>query len=103
VADESLSNVRDVRAFAREKFQHGLYSDEIEKTYVLGAKQALLYGIFVAFMGLFGSSSVLLVLWYGAKLVLNGEMSPGVLTSFVLYTLTVAAALVNTHNSDTYM
>lgn len=36
---------------------------------------------------------MILVLWYGATLVLNGEMTPGVLLSFVLYTITVGFAL----------
>jgi len=36
---------------------------------------------------------MILVLWYGATLVLNGDMSPGTLTSFVLYTLTVGFSL----------
>jgi len=36
---------------------------------------------------------MILVLWYGANLVLDGDMSRGTLTSFVLYTLTVGFSL----------
>ncbi len=33
------------------------------------------------------------VLWYGGYLVITGHMSVGVLTSFILYTITVAMAV----------
>eukprot|EP00455_Lapot_gusevi_P057506 TRINITY_DN9817_c0_g1_i2.p1 TRINITY_DN9817_c0_g1~~TRINITY_DN9817_c0_g1_i2.p1 ORF type:complete len:391 (-),score=112.37 TRINITY_DN9817_c0_g1_i2:42-1124(-) len=51
------------------------------------------YGLFIALMGLIGSGAMILVLWYGASLVLDGTLSSGVLTSFLLYTLTVGFAL----------
>ena len=33
------------------------------------------------------------VLWYGGIQVINGEMSPGTLTSFLLYTIYIATGL----------
>ena len=39
---------------------------------------------------MFAQSAIALVLWYGAYLVLSGEMKIGSLTSFLLYTLTLA-------------
>ena len=33
------------------------------------------------------------VLWYGGSLVIKKELTPGTLTSFVLYTITVSFAL----------
>ena len=37
--------------------------------------------------------ALLLVLWYGALEVVNNNLSAGDLTSFILYTLTVAMGL----------
>ena len=41
---------------------------------------------------LFGS--ILAVLWYGATLVVDGEITVGNLTSYVMYTLTIAIGLL---------
>jgi ABC-type multidrug transport system fused ATPase/permease subunit len=47
VAEESISNIRTVRAFYREPFQQQLYDEQVDETYRLGAYQALLYGAFI--------------------------------------------------------
>eukprot|EP01006_Ploeotia_vitrea_P016025 TRINITY_DN46478_c0_g1_i2.p1 TRINITY_DN46478_c0_g1~~TRINITY_DN46478_c0_g1_i2.p1 ORF type:complete len:661 (-),score=311.33 TRINITY_DN46478_c0_g1_i2:93-2075(-) len=91
-AEESLSHIRTVRAFAKEDHQRGLYSDKIEVTYQLGRSVAFAYGTFIGVIGLAGSLGVVLVLYYGGRLVLDGEISAGTLTSFILYTLTVSVA-----------
>ncbi len=44
-------------------------------------------------MGVVGGGALLLVLYYGATLVINGHLSTGVLTSFILYTITVSSAM----------
>ena len=42
---------------------------------------------------------MLLVLWYGALQVVDGGLSSGLLTSFMLYTLTIAMGL-SIHSHD---
>ena len=51
--------------------------------------RATLFGVvgFVAFAG------VVAVLWQGGRLVLAGALTPGALVSFLLYAITVAAAV----------
>lgn len=93
IAEESLSHIRTVKAFSREEYHKELYNDGIQKTYELGASISLYYGIFVGFIGLFGSGSMAVVLWYGGVLVIDNSMSPGLLTSFVLYTVTISMSL----------
>eukprot|EP00041_Stephanoeca_diplocostata_P007684 m.110909 g.110909 ORF g.110909 m.110909 type:complete len:135 (+) comp16989_c0_seq16:2050-2454(+) len=41
---------------------------------------------------LLGWAAILCVLWYGGTLVTRGSLSAGVLTSFMIYALTVAVA-----------
>lgn len=93
VAEESCSNIRTMKAFSREDLQSMLYNEKIDETYRLGARQAVLYGSFIALIGIFGQGAMVVVLYYGATLVLQGSLSPGTLTSFVLYTLTIAGSL----------
>jgi ATP-binding cassette subfamily B protein len=56
-------------------------------------KGAKYRGAFISFIifGLFGA--IVLVLWVGAKIVQAGEMTVGELTSFILYTTFVGAAM----------
>ncbi len=55
-----------------------------------GARYRGAFSSFVIF-ALFGA--VVLVLWYGSRLVVSGDSSPGELTSFMIYTLFVAGAM----------
>jgi ABC-type multidrug transport system fused ATPase/permease subunit len=93
-AEESFSSIRTVRSFSREHVQVQQYEEKTERTYTLGAAIASRYGLFVGGIGFLGTSALVLVLWYGARLVLDGEMTPGGLTTFVLYTINIAMALV---------
>lgn len=93
VAEESISNIRTVRSFARERYEASRYEVKLQQTFDLGVQMALYASIFIAFFGLVGSASLIAVLWYGATLVLNGDLSSGTLTSFVLYTISVAGSI----------
>ena len=92
-AEESISHIRTVKSFNREARQAALYSDKIHTTFLLGKRIAWLYGVFVGIISFVAMGAMILVLWYGATLVLSGEMTTGLLTSYVLYTLTVGVAL----------
>jgi ATP-binding cassette subfamily B protein len=69
------------------------YTSSINRSYSLGKSKAFAYGLFGSLIGTVGQFAVIGVLWYGGALVLKGEMSLGTLTSFLLYTLTIAACL----------
>lgn len=90
VAEEAISNIRTVRAFSREPHVQDNFNTAIDETYVKGKQMALAYGTSVGVLSMLVTSSLTLVLWVGTGLVLDGEMTAGVLTSFLLYTLTGA-------------
>jgi len=93
VSEESFSNIRTVKSFSNESYQSALYGERVEETFRLGAKLALLYGLFLGVMGFVGFGAVILVIWFGARMVIHGEISPGTLTAFLLYTITIAGAM----------
>ncbi|MCB9680209.1 MAG: ATP-binding cassette domain-containing protein [Alphaproteobacteria bacterium] len=93
VAEETLSGVRTVRAFAREGAEIDRYGEAVDHSYELAAKRAFAYGAFQGVAGFAGYGAIALVLWFGARLVVAGTMTMGELTSFLLYTLTVAFSL----------
>lgn len=93
VAEESLSGIRTVRSFARENGEVARYAHSVERSYELALKRTSAAGWFGAVISFAGYSAIALVLWYGGRLVVTGEITVGVLTSFVLYTLMVAVGL----------
>jgi len=85
VLEEVLSSIRVVKAFAREDYEQKRFEREslasVETTLQarsLKAKLAPLVEVIVA-------AGTCLVLWYGARLVMTGELTSGELLVFLLY------------------
>ena len=85
VIQEVLTSIRVVKAFAREDFeQHRLEEESLESVEIalhargLKAKLSPLVEIIVAI----GTS---MVLWFGARMVMNGGLSAGSLIVFIFY------------------
>lgn len=95
VAEESISNIRTVRSFAREAGEVQRYKKRIDEAFELGRKMAKAYGVFLGVMGFAGYVAVACVLWYGGTLVLVGGMSVGDLTAFLLYTMYLSFSLAS--------
>jgi ABC transporter fused permease/ATP-binding protein len=93
VAEESISSLRTVRAFARERWEASRYGKAVDESYRLAASRAAQMGAFQGVGGLAGYLAVAAVVWYGCRLVILGTMSIGELTAFLLYTFLVALSL----------
>jgi len=93
VAEEALSSIRTVRAFAAEEVEAARYARAIGASFELARKRAGASAIFIgaASTGIFASSAA--VLGYGGTLVVAGELSAGALTAFLVYTLLMAMGL----------
>jgi subfamily B ATP-binding cassette protein MsbA len=93
MADEAFAQIRTVQSFVREEEEtrryHGLLAGVVTAAVQRAKMRATLFGVvgFVAFAG------VVAVLWQGGRLVLEGALTPGALVSFLLYAITVAAAV----------
>ncbi|XP_062502331.1 ABC transporter B family member 1-like isoform X2 [Corticium candelabrum] len=92
VAEESISSIRTVRSFSNEEKSMDNYNDGIDKSYHVGKKSALAIGIFNGCVFSVIQGACVLVLWYGSTLVVSGELSAGLLTSFMLYMFNIAMA-----------
>ena len=90
VAEESLSGVRTVKAFAQENFEINRYVHQLEFSFKLSINKIIEIAKFTGLMSVLGFSAVVFIVWYGGKLVILGEMSVGTLTSYILYVMTVA-------------
>jgi ABC-type multidrug transport system fused ATPase/permease subunit len=93
VAEETMSNIRTVRSFANEEKQLAAYNEKVTDTLNLGVKAAFAYGLFTGGTSGVGMLAFVAIIYYGGTLVLEGELSSGDLTSFLLYALSVGTAL----------
>ena len=85
VAEERISNIRTVRAFARENLEIQRYANEMNNVLNQSVKEALVNAKFYGMTGLSGNMIILTVLYYGGSLVTSDVISVGNLTSFILY------------------
>jgi ABC transporter fused permease/ATP-binding protein len=93
VAEESLSGVRTVRSFAAEKSEVARYRSAVEKAFELARNRIRQSSTFMAVASFGGFAAATAVLWYGGRLVLDGKLTVGGLTSFLVYSMFVAFAL----------
>ncbi len=95
VLEESLQGIANVKAFGNERFELGRYAHNLREFLAVIIKTARLRASMVSFIifGIFGS--IVLVFWYGAQLMQNGQLTFGELTRFVLYTTFVGGSVAS--------
>ncbi len=93
IAEEAISGVRTVRTFVQEEAEVGRYKNAVEYAFSLARKRAFMGASFQGIISFAGYGAIGAVLWYGGSLLAQGEMGYGELTSFMLYTFTVAFSI----------
>jgi ABC transporter fused permease/ATP-binding protein len=93
VAEETIGGVRTVRAFAREKEEAERYGAAVERSFVLAKERARVASIFAGTASFGAYAAIAVVLWYGGILLADGRLTMGELTSFLLYTFTLAMSI----------
>lgn len=84
VAQESLSCIRTVRAFANETLEEERYDQVESRHYQLAKQMGILIGLFQGMTFLGFNVCTFLVMLVGGSLVTRGELKSGALTSFLL-------------------
>jgi ABC-type multidrug transport system fused ATPase/permease subunit len=93
IGTENISNARIMKSFGAEKLANLQYRHQVDNSFAIGAKRALGYGLFVGGLGTMANFAIIVVIYYGATLVLSGDLTVGALTSFVLYTILIAVGM----------
>ncbi|WP_027055527.1 ABC transporter transmembrane domain-containing protein [Mesorhizobium erdmanii] len=92
-ASEQIGAVRTLQAFTNEKLVTGRFSGAVEAAFE-AARASIFARSFLTFFAIFTIfSSVVAVLWFGSRDVLDGAISPGTLGQFLLYSVFAAGAL----------
>ncbi|MBQ6024023.1 MAG: ABC transporter ATP-binding protein [Lachnospiraceae bacterium] len=85
VAEENLTGVRVVKAFAREKFEIGKFLKHNKKYYDLNMKQSKVWIKYNPIMQMMTKLLIVVALLLGGLKVINGEMTLGALGAFLEY------------------
>jgi ATP-binding cassette subfamily B protein len=93
VAEETFSAIRTVRSFVGEPKQTKHYDDSIATTLDIGIRNAWAGGVFIGITTAVSSCSFIGIVYYGGQLVIQGDITEGVLTAFLLYAIQIGGAL----------
>ena len=93
VVEETLTGIANVKAFGNEAYEQRRYAAGLSGYLAVILRTARYRAALVAFIifGIFGA--IVLVLWYGGKLMQRGAMTHGDLTQFIFYTLFIGGAV----------
>jgi subfamily B ATP-binding cassette protein MsbA len=93
VAEEAFSQIRTVQSFVQEPAERQRYGERIGASVRAALVRAKIRGVFFGVLTFATFVGIVFVLWQGGVLVLEGRLTPGELVQFLLYTITIAAAI----------
>jgi len=94
LASETFGNLRTVRAFScGEELMARKYNAASDDVYKYGRQRSFIYGAWSGVVGMLFFVAFTIVLRYGASLVYSGELSSGLLISFVFYTVSLSGSV----------
>jgi ATP-binding cassette, subfamily B, bacterial len=85
IVQEVLTSIRVVKAFAREGFEERRFESESLANVEAGLQARSIKAKLSPVVEVIVATGTCLVLWYGARLALAGQLSAGVLIVFLLY------------------
>jgi ATP-binding cassette, subfamily B, bacterial len=92
-ASELIGSVRVLQAFTNEQLAVGRFTKAVERAFQTAVASTRARAILTAIAIFLVFASVVIVLWVGAQDVLDGLMTPGRLSQFVLFAVFAAGGL----------
>jgi subfamily B ATP-binding cassette protein MsbA len=92
-AEEALAGIRVVKVFGREDWERRHYGAEVDSIVGTGIRLITWRAGFSAVMTFLGFGALAVILWYTGQQVIEGSLSLGALTAFLLYGATIGASL----------
>ena len=94
-AEQVFTQIRVVQSFAREAWEAERFGEEIDRTRDEGLRRGVARAALTGAVTFAAFGAIVLVLWEGGRLVLAGELTPGTLVAFLLYAVTISAAITS--------
>ncbi|MHB9148667.1 MAG: ABC transporter ATP-binding protein [Thermoleophilia bacterium] len=87
VAEERIMGMGVIKAFAIEDLQQEAFAAASDRIYRQNLEAATIRGLYVPLLGLLPSISLMIILFYGGKAVIDGQMTLGSLVAFNGYVM----------------
>jgi len=94
VVQENLRGIRVVKAFVREDFEREKFGKASGDIYGLFTKAATILAYINPLMQFCMNGCILLVSWFGAKMIIQNAFSTGQLTSIIVYAISALSSLM---------
>ena len=94
-AGEVFTQIRTVQSFTREEREVRLYEAEVSRVRDEGLKRAVARASLTGTVTFAAFGAIVVVLWEGGRLVLQGVLTPGTLVAFLLYAVTISGAITS--------
>jgi ABC-type multidrug transport system fused ATPase/permease subunit len=93
VVGESLQGISNVKAFTNEGYEAGRYNRIADNVIKAAMRNARARGSFFAFIIFCLFGSIMLIVWFGVRLKVSGEIQPNEMVAFLMTTMFVAASI----------
>jgi subfamily B ATP-binding cassette protein MsbA len=93
IADEAFGQIEVVQSFVREASESRRYVERIDLALTSAISRAIVRAWLFGVLTVVAFGGIVLVLWQGGRLVVDGQITAGQLVSFLLYAFQVAAAI----------
>jgi ATP-binding cassette, subfamily B, bacterial MsbA len=94
VAEEALSAIRVVKAFAREAYETTRYDDANEELFQTARHRVVVTALFSSIIGLMFLIALVIIFWYGGREVLADRLTAGDLIAFIFYAMNISRAVM---------
>ena len=92
-AEENLNAIRTVQSYVHEDIDREFFNRNVERALSTAMRRIFARASMSAIVILMVFGAIAVVLWAGGRGVIAGEISPGDLSAFIFYAVTVAAAV----------
>ncbi len=93
LAEEAFSQIRVVQGFVQEDHERERFGARIARVVDTALRRARTRALFFGMLTFAVFGGVTIVLWQGGRMVLAGDLTPGKLISFLLYSINIAASI----------
>jgi len=93
VVEETIMGIYDTKAFCNEEYEKERYDTALTKFLNITVDGAKARAAFISFIILVLFSTIAFLVWYGARMLANGEIDTENYTAFILFSVFVAASL----------
>jgi subfamily B ATP-binding cassette protein MsbA len=93
VVEEGLGGIRIVKSFAREAYEVTRFNAKVEETFAAAMHRVRISAVLAPIIGFMAFMSITITLWFGSYEVIRGNLSPGGLIAYLIYTMLVAGPI----------